>query len=137
MIVAFLSLASYDDTTLMMVMYQKLLYRYITKLLLCYCIKSVLIQFLTINRTIMTNAGRTNGPTCVCFTLPNLSWQQQGLPLPCRTNPFQICSKETTLFKSQGLAIIAEHHSVWNLQYVYATSHDTYVKCFKCLCYFS
>ena len=61
----------------------------------------------------MTHAGQTNGPTCVFTTLSDLSSQQQGLPLPCRTKPLQICSKETTLFKSQGLAIIAEHPSVW------------------------
>ena len=59
----------------------------------------------------MTHAGQTNGPTCISATLPGLSSQQQGLPLPCRTQPFQICSKETSLFKSQGLAIIVEHPS--------------------------
>jgi hypothetical protein len=53
----FLSLASYDATTLMMATSQNLLYRYVTKFLFCYCINSFFIQFLNINSTIMTITG--------------------------------------------------------------------------------
>jgi hypothetical protein len=118
----FLSLASYDAMTLMMATSQNLLYRYVTKFLICYWINSFFIQFLNIKSTIMTIAGWNNGPTCVCSILPDLSSQQQGLPLPCRTGAFQVCSKETTLFKSQYLDIIAEQDSVWDPQNVNVTS---------------
>jgi hypothetical protein len=70
----------------------------------------------------MNILGSTIGPTCVCSALPDLSSQQQGLPIPCRTDAFQVCSKETALFESQDLDIIAEQDSIWDPQTVYVTS---------------
>ena len=122
MIVVFLSQTSSDATILIMTTYQNFLYRYVTKLVFWSCIYYSFIHLLSINSTIMTISGWTIGPTCFCSALPDLSSQQQGLPLPCRTDAFQVCSKETTLFESQDLDIIVEHDSLWDPQTVYVTS---------------
>jgi hypothetical protein len=119
----FLSQTSSDAMILMMATYQNLLYPYVTKLVFWSCIYYSFILLLSINNsTIMTISGWTIGPTCFCSALPDLSSQQQGFPPPCRTAAFQVCSKETTLFESQDLDIIAEHGSLWDPQTVYVTS---------------
>jgi hypothetical protein len=122
MIVVFLSQTSPDATILIMSTYQNLLYRYVTKLVFWSCIYYSFILLLSINSTIMTISRWTIGPMCFCSALPDLSSQQQGFPPPCRTAAFQVCSKETVLFESQYLDIIAEHDSLWDPQTVYVTS---------------
>ena len=121
-IVVFLSQTSSDTMILMMATYQNFMYRSVTKLVFWSCIYYSFILILSINSSIMIISGWTIGPTCFCSALPDLSSQQQGLPLPCRTDAFQVCSKETTLFESQDLDIIAEHDSLWDPQTVYVTS---------------